>query len=347
MNDTVTLDGAGRIAQLKSLAAPLTRSDIYEAVNKFIAQKQSVNSYSHSTTYDLIVGGKSYPPKAIFGLAISSLLGVTVRSEHFSAGVGSPCFVTLESLGFEINPKIEQEYKSSNNSEPKAKNKLWSEEELSEAVDCYLEMFHKDQEGTKYKKSHYYNYLASKYDRTPKAFGRRMSNITHIMMLMDLPTVAGLAPLSNVGKTQAPIIERLIAEKLNQPFIDVASIDAEAQSVINSKSTPPKPKGEENPSHTETTTKVYKRSGKVKGWVIRRANGFCELCDDKAPFEKDDSTPFLEVHHLTRLKDGGPDTVGNCAALCPNCHRKLHYSAERFTLTKTLREHITKIESGL
>ncbi|TDA69847.1 HNH endonuclease signature motif containing protein, partial [Halomonas marinisediminis] len=49
-------------------------------------------------------------------------------------------------------------------------------------------------------------------------------------------------------------------------------------------------------------------------------------------------TPFLEVHHLIRLKDGGPDTVENCAALCPNCHRKLHYSSEKTSLTEYLRD---------
>ncbi len=63
--------------------------------------------------------------------------------------------------------------------------------------------------------------------------------------------------------------------------------------------------------------------------------------------QKEDGTPFLEVHHLTRLKDNGPDTVENCAALCPNCHRKLHHSPERDMLTERLREKVLKKESGL
>ncbi|MGI3097108.1 HNH endonuclease [Vibrio diabolicus] len=53
------------------------------------------------------------------------------------------------------------------------------------------------------------------------------------------------------------------------------------------------------------------------------------------------------MHHLTRLKDDGPDTVENCAALCPNCHRKLHYSSERKALTKALRQTILEKESDL
>ena len=37
--------------------------------------------------------------------------------------------------------------------------------------------------------------------------------------------------------------------------------------------------------------------------------------------------PLLETHHVRRLVDKGPDTTDNVAALCPNCHRELHYGA--------------------
>ena len=60
-------------------------------------------------------------------------------------------------------------------------------------------------------------------------------------------------------------------------------------------------------------------------WVLGEANGTCEGCNQDAPFLRFDLTPFLEVHHLRRLADGGSDTVSNAAALCPNCHRELHY----------------------
>tara|TARA_Y100000588_G_scaffold361778_1_gene422926 strand:- start:3064 stop:4143 length:1080 start_codon:yes stop_codon:yes gene_type:complete len=343
MNTKVTFDNNGSIAKLKSLAKALNRNDIHVAVETFVNLGRDLNTYSHSTTYDLIVDGEPYPPKAIFGLAMSKLLGIDVKSTHFSAGLKSPCFSTLEELGFEIrlkgDPAVAKPQSKSNTPD----NRLWTKEELSEAIDTYLEMHHKDRVGTTYKKSFYYKKLAEKFNRTPKAFGRRMSNITHIMMLMDLPTVAGLAPLGNVGKTQAPVIEKLISEKLGKPFIGVGLADAEMQSIIKNSTLPEKPTGELNPSYLETTTITYKRSGKVKGWVIRRANKHCELCGERAPFDKEDGTPYLEVHHLTPLKDKGPDTVENCAALCPNCHRKLHFSATRLQLTETLRKKIEKL----
>ena len=61
----------------------------------------------------------------------------------------------------------------------------------------------------------------------------------------------------------------------------------------------------------------------VKEYARRRAAGHCQLCDEPAPFESN-GVPFLEVHHVKWLAEGGPDTVDNVVALCPNCHRKMH-----------------------
>lgn len=74
------------------------------------------------------------------------------------------------------------------------------------------------------------------------------------------------------------------------------------------------------------TTAKFKRNPDVVAEVLLRANGKCEKCKNDAPFiRKSDNTPYLEVHHKLSLSEGGEDTVGNCIAVCPNCHRKLHY----------------------
>jgi 5-methylcytosine-specific restriction protein A len=69
----------------------------------------------------------------------------------------------------------------------------------------------------------------------------------------------------------------------------------------------------------------YQRNPDVVAAVLERANGHCERCRNPAPFLRSDGTPYLEVHHSIGLADGGPDTVANALALCPNCHRELHY----------------------
>lgn len=68
----------------------------------------------------------------------------------------------------------------------------------------------------------------------------------------------------------------------------------------------------------------HTRDQLVVEYALRRARGNCGLCREPAPFTKPNGVPFLEVHHIAWLTNGGPDTVDNVAALCPNCHRKMH-----------------------
>lgn len=70
----------------------------------------------------------------------------------------------------------------------------------------------------------------------------------------------------------------------------------------------------------------FVRNPDVVAEVLLRANGRCESCAKMAPFlRRKDGTPYLEIHHVQRLADGGEDTVENAVALCPNCHRKQHF----------------------
>jgi 5-methylcytosine-specific restriction protein A len=80
------------------------------------------------------------------------------------------------------------------------------------------------------------------------------------------------------------------------------------------------------PDFVPRTSFVPVRNPDVVAEVTYRADGRCELCRKLAPFRRaKDGSAYLEVHHLIKLADGGPDTVENAVAICPNCHRKLHY----------------------
>ena len=82
----------------------------------------------------------------------------------------------------------------------------------------------------------------------------------------------------------------------------------------------------EKPEVVQVISRGFKRNADVIAEVLSRANGICEKCDSKAPFiRKKDKTPYLEVHHKINLADGGYDTLENTIALCPNCHRELHF----------------------
>lgn len=83
------------------------------------------------------------------------------------------------------------------------------------------------------------------------------------------------------------------------------------------------------PERVRVTAVAYRRNPDVIVEVLRRAEGRCERCRKPAPFLRaKDGTPYLEVHHWHTLADGGEDTLENAGAVCPNCHRELHYGLE-------------------
>ena len=71
--------------------------------------------------------------------------------------------------------------------------------------------------------------------------------------------------------------------------------------------------------------KLHQRSKAVRDYVLMRSAGNCESCGSPAPFSRPDGNPYLEPHHTTRLSDGGVDHPRHVIALCPTCHRKVHY----------------------
>ena len=72
----------------------------------------------------------------------------------------------------------------------------------------------------------------------------------------------------------------------------------------------------------------FVRNPDVVAEVLYRANSKCGRCSSPSPFvRRSDGSPYLEVHHKTPLAARGEDTVENAIALCPNCHRELHYGA--------------------
>lgn len=90
------------------------------------------------------------------------------------------------------------------------------------------------------------------------------------------------------------------------------------------------------PEKIEVVTETYVRNPDVVAEVLHRAGGQCGRCKRPAPFFREkDGSPYLEVHHVHWLTHGGEDTVENAIAVCPNCHRELHFGeAKRLPSTK-------------
>ena len=219
----------------------------------------------------------------------------------------------------------------------------WSEAELRAAVEAYVDMHRKEVAGVAFVKKDYYRELAQAFDRTASSFEFRMQNISHVYATHGRSWVTGLKPAKNVGTNMLPIIERLIAEVEGQSAPQVAEFETQVVSLFN-KGITEQPAGSKQPTKTNSTVTSYSRDAKVKAWVLNAANGHCECCGNKAPFTSTSGIPFLEVHHLRRLADGGSDTPQNAVALCPNCHRELHYGQRSKALIDGMYGRIERLE---
>jgi len=91
--------------------------------------------------------------------------------------------------------------------------------------------------------------------------------------------------------------------------------------------------------------KYYERSVAVRSYVLARAEGVCEACGSPAPFSKLDGTPYLEPHHTRRVSDGGPDHPRWVGAICPNCHREIHYGTDGEDKNSKLKEYLGTVEN--
>ncbi|WP_087714119.1 HNH endonuclease [Natronolimnobius baerhuensis] len=94
---------------------------------------------------------------------------------------------------------------------------------------------------------------------------------------------------------------------------------------------------EETPTNS-STSRSYPRSDIVRKFALRVADGVCQGCEEAAPFRNPSGDPFLEVHHLTRRSDGGPDDPENVIALCPNCHRRVHEGRDGDEFNRRLKD---------
>ncbi|MDW6005011.1 HNH endonuclease [Vibrio mangrovi] len=218
----------------------------------------------------------------------------------------------------------------------------WTEEELKAAVESYVDMHIKEANGIPFIKKQYYHELSARFGRTEKSFEYRMQNISYVYSLLGRGWVSGLKPAKNVGSSNAAIIERLISEVEGQQSLKIAEFETQVLS-YKAKNILEKPQGIKEPEKMYSSVTTYVRDPKVKAWILKHANGYCECCDNKASFITAEGEPFLEVHHLRRLADGGSDTISNTLALCPNCHREMHYGADKLNLVQSMYDKIGRL----
>lgn len=102
------------------------------------------------------------------------------------------------------------------------------------------------------------------------------------------------------------------------------------------------------PEKLETSSQTsIKRSDIIKTYALSRADGKCESCENDAPFLKRNGQPYLEVHHILELSNGGSDSPKNVASLCPNCHARVTHGEDAIEFNNALNEKINCLEEEL
>lgn len=93
--------------------------------------------------------------------------------------------------------------------------------------------------------------------------------------------------------------------------------------------------GAEDPARVLYAGYTYLRDPKVRAAVLVRAAGHCEYCGEQG-FLKPDGSHYVETHHVIALANDGADKLTNVIALCPNDHRKAHFSHDRDSIEREM-----------
>jgi 5-methylcytosine-specific restriction enzyme A len=210
----------------------------------------------------------------------------------------------------------------------------WSDEELRASVEAYLEMRSLAVSQQPFVKKSYYLRLSERFGRTPSAFEFRMQNISAVLASQGRYWIPGLPPAKNVGPRVLNALTAMLAAYEGEAYPSILSPN------VTRVENPPT--GRKRPESRRSEVTLFSRDADVRAWVLQNANGICEACDMSAPFVGVGG-PFLEVHHVRRLADGGSDTVTNALALCPNCHCRLHYAIDSHEVVSSLFKKIARL----
>lgn len=83
---------------------------------------------------------------------------------------------------------------------------------------------------------------------------------------------------------------------------------------------------EKEPNKKEYIRETFARD---RGWVKEAKDKFGYYClhpNCKNTFNKNDGIPYIEVHHIIPLFEGGEDAVWNLAVICAHHHKMAHFA---------------------
>jgi len=191
----------------------------------------------------------------------------------------------------------------------------WTTDEHRAAVDAYLEMLHAQEAGKPYSKAEIRRRLRQGplSSRSDPSIEFRFRNISAVLYHEGKQAVEGYLPLDHLGPAAYAAIIGLLQERGlispddYAPTADPAELDARTRRLRRRGPTLFEPEGQTVVQRVEARTTVFVRDPEVRAFVLSAANGRCEWCQADAPFSDASGQPFLELHHVVPLSEGGPD----------------------------------------
>lgn len=231
----------------------------------------------------------------------------------------------------------------------------WTDAELRACVEAYRTLWDAEQSGQRLNKSalRRETLTTGMSGRVKGSYEFRMQNVSALLDELGMPFVAGYLPRRNVGTLKLRLITIINdvwnrAEQPEAPTTDADALETRVAAALDkARSGRPvvPPPGSVDVRRASAFGMRFVRDPEVIAWVLIRAGDRCEACENVAPFVRADGTPYLEVHHLRSLGEGGPDIVANAIAACPNCHRRLHLGADRIALRRAILKRIPGLKN--
>ena len=361
----------------------ITREDVLLAITSLKAGTVD-HSFHDSERYDLVHEGERFPPKAVLGVAAVRVAGRLLVPADFSGGEGSVCFRILRGLGFTIEKKqagnaaggpkfvVGKEY----NRRSEIHVPFGGQERggISTPANVSAVFLFTGSGGgafgyeDKFRDDGVFLYTGEgqagdmKLDRGDLAI-QQSGNSGRQLYLFEQTRKGFVRFVGHASYIGHHFEERLDGEGTKRKAIvfeleipaDVMNASAptdegaevafpKAKSLLELRSAA-QLLAPRNLTPQERVAIVHYRSEAVKRYVLLRANGKCEGCENNAPFNNKKNQPYLEPHHTTRRADGGPDSPEHVVALCPNCHRRVHSGMDGDAFNQRLIVRVADIEA--
>jgi len=179
-------------------------------------------------------------------------------------------------------------------------------------------------------------------------FEDKMRIISSVFDRLCLPTNSRFRPNDKIDDEMFDKIQMALVElgSIRQddftPSSDISEYNTRANNLLKIVDNG-NPIGSRNPARSEKTISSFSRDPLIKAWIIKSTKGICENCSAPPAFFTDSDEPYLEVHHVKLLSDGGADTTDNAVGLCPKCHREIHYGKQRSQIISELYNKIPRL----